>query len=99
MDKTFFQVQENTNVTEPLVNISVPEGQQVALGSSSTPSAFQIRGNQLFLSVAPDYEVQAGARVGCAAPGGGRALPRLTFRPSPWLGLVHWGRSCLVPLP
>ncbi|XP_046300659.1 cadherin-related family member 5 isoform X5 [Marmota monax] len=56
VDKTFLQVQENANITEALVNISVPEGQQVTLGSSSTPSAFRILGNQLFLSVIPDYE-------------------------------------------
>ncbi|KAF7461317.1 Hypothetical predicted protein [Marmota monax] len=65
VDKTFLQVQENANITEALVNISVPEGQQVTLGSSSTPSAFRILGNQLFLSVIPDYEVQAVAWVGC----------------------------------
>uniref|UniRef100_A0A8C5Z1E9 Cadherin-related family member 5 n=1 Tax=Marmota marmota marmota TaxID=9994 RepID=A0A8C5Z1E9_MARMA len=56
VDKTSLQVQENANITEALVNISVPEGQQVTLGSSSTPSAFRILGNQLFLSVIPDYE-------------------------------------------
>ncbi|KAM4848330.1 cadherin-related family member 5 [Urocitellus parryii] len=56
VDKTFLQVQENENITEALVNISVPDGQQVTLGSSSTPSAFRILGNQLFLSVIPDYE-------------------------------------------
>ncbi|XP_040139823.2 cadherin-related family member 5 isoform X1 [Ictidomys tridecemlineatus] len=56
VDKTFLQVQENENITEALVNISVPDGQQVTLGSSSTPSAFRILENQLFLSVIPDYE-------------------------------------------
>lgn len=61
MDKTFLQVEENSDITEPLVDISIPEGQQVTLGSSSTPSAFRILGNQLFLNVIPDYEVQAAA--------------------------------------
>ncbi|MBZ3870273.1 Cadherin-related family member 5 [Sciurus carolinensis] len=56
VDKTFLQVEENSNITEPLVNISIPEGQQVTLGPSSTPSAFRILGNQLFLNVIPDYE-------------------------------------------
>ncbi|XP_053514149.1 cadherin-related family member 5 [Artibeus jamaicensis] len=51
-----FEVQENTNLTDALVNISVPEGQQVTLGSSSTPFAFRIQGTQLFLNVTPDYE-------------------------------------------
>uniref|UniRef100_A0A8D2JGZ4 Cadherin-related family member 5 n=1 Tax=Sciurus vulgaris TaxID=55149 RepID=A0A8D2JGZ4_SCIVU len=56
VDKTFLQVEENSDITEPLVDISIPEGQQVTLGSSSTPSAFRILGNQLFLNVIPDYE-------------------------------------------
>uniref|UniRef100_G3UH68 Cadherin-related family member 5 n=1 Tax=Loxodonta africana TaxID=9785 RepID=G3UH68_LOXAF len=56
VNKTFFEIEENKNLTEPLVDIYVPEGQQVTLGSSSTPSTFQIQNNQLFLSVIPDYE-------------------------------------------
>ncbi|KAF0876597.1 CDHR5 protein, partial [Crocuta crocuta] len=53
---TFFEVRENTNRSEPLANVSVPDGQQVTLGASSTPSAFRIQGTQLFLNVTPDYE-------------------------------------------
>ncbi|KAM6174049.1 cadherin-related family member 5 [Erethizon dorsatum] len=56
VDKTLFSIEENSNITGPLVNISVPDGQHVTLGPSSTPSAFQILGNQLFLNVTPDYE-------------------------------------------
>ncbi|XP_010387931.2 cadherin-related family member 5 isoform X3 [Rhinopithecus roxellana] len=56
VNKSFFEVEENTNVTEPLVDIHVPEGQEVILGSLSTPFAFRIQGNQLFLNVTPDYE-------------------------------------------
>uniref|UniRef100_A0A8C6RW70 Cadherin-related family member 5 n=1 Tax=Nannospalax galili TaxID=1026970 RepID=A0A8C6RW70_NANGA len=56
VSQNFVQVKENVDVTDPLVNISVPEGQQVTLGSSSTPSAFRILENQLFLNVTPDYE-------------------------------------------
>ncbi|XP_035316570.1 cadherin-related family member 5 isoform X1 [Cricetulus griseus] len=52
----YFEIKENTNVSEPLANISVPNGQQVSLGSSSTPSAFKIAGDQLFLTAIPDYE-------------------------------------------
>nr|XP_021501833.1 cadherin-related family member 5 isoform X1 [Meriones unguiculatus] len=55
-NQTFFQIEENTNVTGPLASIFVPEGQQVILGSSSTPSTFKIVENQLFLTVIPDYE-------------------------------------------
>ncbi|XP_036895119.1 cadherin-related family member 5 isoform X2 [Sturnira hondurensis] len=51
-----FEIEENTKLTGPLANISVPEGQQVTLGSSSTPFAFRIQGTQLFLNVTPDYE-------------------------------------------
>ncbi|XP_045677002.1 cadherin-related family member 5 isoform X4 [Phyllostomus hastatus] len=50
------EVEENKNYTQPLVDISVPQGQQVTLGSSSTPFAFRIEGTQLFLNVIPDYE-------------------------------------------
>ncbi|XP_005576822.3 cadherin-related family member 5 isoform X2 [Macaca fascicularis] len=56
VNKSFFEVEENTNVTEPLVDIHVPEGQEVTLGPLSTPFAFRIQGNQLFLNVSPDYE-------------------------------------------
>ncbi|XP_069327951.1 cadherin-related family member 5 isoform X1 [Eulemur rufifrons] len=59
VSKTFFEVEENTNLTEPLVDIDVPEGQQVTLGASSTLFAFRIVGNQLFLNVTPDYEENA----------------------------------------
>ncbi|KAI4530300.1 hypothetical protein MG293_020156 [Ovis ammon polii] len=56
VEKTFLTVKENTNPGEPLLDIYVPEGQQVTLGPSSTPFAFRIQGNQLFLNVTPDYE-------------------------------------------
>lgn len=69
MDKSFFEVEENTNVTEPLVDIHVPEGQEVTLGPLSTPFAFRIQGNQLFLNVSPDYEVWAAGGWGVGAPG------------------------------
>lgn len=59
VDKTLISVKENTEITGPLVNISIPDGQDVILGPLSTPSTFQILGNQLFLKVIPDYEVQA----------------------------------------
>ncbi|KAM5318634.1 cadherin-related family member 5 isoform 3-T3 [Glossophaga mutica] len=51
-----FEVKENTEPTSPLVEVFVPEGQQVTLGPSSTPFAFRIQGTQLFLNVTPDYE-------------------------------------------
>ncbi|XP_032735743.1 cadherin-related family member 5 [Lontra canadensis] len=53
---TIFEVAENTNWPGPLADISVPAGQQVTLGPSSTPDAFRIQGTQLFLNVTPDYE-------------------------------------------
>ncbi|XP_059111359.1 cadherin-related family member 5 [Peromyscus eremicus] len=56
VNQTVFQVEENSNVSEPLVNISVPGDLRVTLGSSSTPFAFKIVDNQLFLNVTPDYE-------------------------------------------
>ncbi|XP_019570368.2 cadherin-related family member 5 isoform X2 [Rhinolophus sinicus] len=56
VDNTFFQVEENTEPSGPLVDINIPEGQQVTLGPSSTPFAFRIQGSQLFLNVTPDYE-------------------------------------------
>ncbi|XP_059960612.1 cadherin-related family member 5 [Mesoplodon densirostris] len=54
--KTFFEVNENTSPGQPLLNITIPEGQQVTLGPSSTRFAFRIQGTQLFLNVTPDYE-------------------------------------------
>lgn len=76
MDKTFFEVEENTEPSGPLVDVNIPEGQQVTLGPSSTPLAFRIQGNQLFLNVTPDYEVQT-AGPGGVGPGGawGRQNP------------------------
>ncbi|VFV36248.1 cadherin-related family member 5 [Lynx pardinus] len=56
VSNTYFEVSENTNQSEPLADIYVPEGQQVTLGPSSTPLAFRIQGTQLFLDVTPDYE-------------------------------------------
>ncbi|XP_010329488.1 cadherin-related family member 5 isoform X3 [Saimiri boliviensis] len=56
VNKTYFEVEENTSVTEPLVDIHVPAGLEVTLGPSSTPFAFRILRNQLFLNVTPDYE-------------------------------------------
>ncbi|XP_024842712.1 cadherin-related family member 5 isoform X1 [Bos taurus] len=56
VDKTSLTVKENTNPGEPLLDIYVPQGQQVTLGPSSTLFAFRIQGNQLFLNVTPDYE-------------------------------------------
>ncbi|XP_045872271.1 cadherin-related family member 5 isoform X2 [Meles meles] len=56
VSNTVFEVPENTNRSEPLADISVPAGQQVTLGPSSTPYAFRIQGTQLFLNVTPDYE-------------------------------------------
>ncbi|XP_028642742.1 cadherin-related family member 5 isoform X2 [Grammomys surdaster] len=56
VNRTLFTIEENTIVSEPLVNITVPKDQQVALGSSTPPYAFKLEGNQLFLNVTPDYE-------------------------------------------
>ncbi|XP_061058329.1 cadherin-related family member 5 isoform X3 [Eubalaena glacialis] len=56
VNKTFFQVKENTSPGQLLLDIYVPEGQQVTLGPSSTRFAFRIQGTQLFLNVTPDYE-------------------------------------------
>ncbi|KAB0359799.1 hypothetical protein FD754_003955, partial [Muntiacus muntjak] len=57
VNKTSLTVKENTNPEEPLLDIYVPEGQQVTLAPSSTLFAFRIQGNQLFLNVTPDYEM------------------------------------------
>lgn len=62
-----FEIKENTYLSQPLVDIYIPEGQQVTLGPSSTPLAFRIQGTQLFLNVTPDYEVQV-AGLGGACP-------------------------------
>ncbi|XP_022421100.1 cadherin-related family member 5 isoform X2 [Delphinapterus leucas] len=56
VEKTSFEVGENTSPGQLLLNITVPEGQQVTLGPSSTRFAFRIQGTQLFLNVTPDYE-------------------------------------------
>ncbi|XP_059788411.1 cadherin-related family member 5 isoform X5 [Balaenoptera ricei] len=56
VNKTFFEVKENTSPGLHLLDIYVPEGQQVTLGPSSTRFAFRIQGTQLFLNVTPDYE-------------------------------------------
>nr|XP_055157014.1 cadherin-related family member 5 isoform X6 [Nyctereutes procyonoides] len=56
VSNNIFEVQENTIQSGPLVHIDVPAGQQVTLGSSSTPFAFRIQGTELFLNVTPDYE-------------------------------------------
>ncbi|XP_019065546.1 cadherin-related family member 5 isoform X5 [Fukomys damarensis] len=56
VDRTFVSIEENSSITKALVNISVPDGQHVTLGPTSTASAFRILENQLFLNVTPDYE-------------------------------------------
>uniref|UniRef100_A0A8C6N3G7 Cadherin-related family member 5 n=1 Tax=Mus spicilegus TaxID=10103 RepID=A0A8C6N3G7_MUSSI len=56
VNQTVFRVEENTTVSEPLVNIFVPDGLHVTLGPLSTPYAFRIEGKDLFLNVTPDYE-------------------------------------------
>ncbi|EDL18037.1 cadherin-related family member 5 isoform 2 precursor [Mus musculus] len=56
VNQTIFRVEENTTVSEPLVNIFVPDGLHVTLGPLSTPYAFRIEGKDLFLNVTPDYE-------------------------------------------
>ncbi|XP_006877066.1 PREDICTED: cadherin-related family member 5 [Chrysochloris asiatica] len=57
VDNGIVNIKENTTYTEPLVNITVPDGQQVTIASSTPDSAFEIRNNQLFLKIIPDYEV------------------------------------------
>lgn len=57
VNQTFFEIEENTTLSAPLLDIYVPEDQQVTLGSSSTLFAFRIQGTQLFLNITPDYEV------------------------------------------
>ncbi|CAK7308432.1 Cadherin-related family member 5 [Vulpes lagopus] len=56
VSNNIFEVQENTIQSGPLAHVDVPTGQQVTLGSSSTPFAFRIQGTELFLNVTPDYE-------------------------------------------
>uniref|UniRef100_A0A8D1KVP2 Cadherin-related family member 5 n=1 Tax=Sus scrofa TaxID=9823 RepID=A0A8D1KVP2_PIG len=56
VNQTFFEIEENTTLSAPLLDIYVPEDQQVTLGSSSTLFAFRIQGTQLFLNITPDYE-------------------------------------------
>uniref|UniRef100_A0A8D1C6Q3 Cadherin-related family member 5 n=1 Tax=Sus scrofa TaxID=9823 RepID=A0A8D1C6Q3_PIG len=56
VNQTFFEIEENTTLSAPLLDIYVPEDQQVTLGPSSTLFAFRIQGTQLFLNITPDYE-------------------------------------------
>ncbi|XP_011785393.1 PREDICTED: cadherin-related family member 5 [Colobus angolensis palliatus] len=77
VNKSFFEVEENTNVTEPLVDIHVPEGQEVILGSLSTPFAFRIQGNQLFLNVTPDYEENSLLEAQLLCQSGGTLVTQL----------------------
>nr|XP_037853265.1 cadherin-related family member 5 [Chlorocebus sabaeus] len=77
VDKSFFEVEENTNVTEPLVDIHVPEGQEVTLGPLSTPFAFRIQGNQLFLNVSPDYEENSLLEAQLLCQSGGTLVTQL----------------------
>ncbi|XP_054581370.1 cadherin-related family member 5 [Eptesicus fuscus] len=56
VNQTVFEIEENTVLNGSLVDIQVPEGQTVTLGPLSTPHAFRIQENQLFLNVTPDYE-------------------------------------------
>ncbi|XP_033059862.1 cadherin-related family member 5 isoform X6 [Trachypithecus francoisi] len=77
VNKSFFEVEENTNVTEPLVDIHVPEGQEVILGSLSTPFAFRIQGNQLFLNVTPDYEENSLLEAQLLCQNGGALVTQL----------------------
>ncbi|XP_011896380.1 PREDICTED: cadherin-related family member 5 isoform X1 [Cercocebus atys] len=77
VNKSFFEVEENTNVTEPLVDIHVPEGQEVTLGPLSTPFAFRIQGNQLFLNVSPDYEENSLLEAQLLCQSGGTLVTQL----------------------
>lgn len=58
VNDSFVEIKENSNISEPLLNISVPDGLQVTLGSASSPG-LKIEDNKLFLTVSPDYEVQS----------------------------------------
>uniref|UniRef100_A0A2I3TE02 Cadherin-related family member 5 n=1 Tax=Pan troglodytes TaxID=9598 RepID=A0A2I3TE02_PANTR len=77
VNKDIFEVEENTNVTEPLVDIHVPEGQEVTLGPLSTPFAFRIQGNQLFLNVTPDYEENSLLEAQLLCQSGGTLVTQL----------------------
>ncbi|XP_032747354.1 cadherin-related family member 5 isoform X2 [Rattus rattus] len=55
-NQTVFTMNENTTVSGPLAHIFVPEDQHVTLGQLSTPNAFRVDGDKLFLTVTPDYE-------------------------------------------
>ncbi|NP_068743.3 cadherin-related family member 5 isoform 1 precursor [Homo sapiens] len=77
VNKDIFEVEENTNVTEPLVDIHVPEGQEVTLGALSTPFAFRIQGNQLFLNVTPDYEEKSLLEAQLLCQSGGTLVTQL----------------------
>lgn len=61
---TLVEIEENTNRSEPLANLTIPDGQQVVLGPSTTAGAFWIAGTELFLNVVPDYEVRAAESTG-----------------------------------
>ncbi|XP_044117147.1 cadherin-related family member 5 [Neovison vison] len=74
---TIFEVAENTNRPEPLADISVPAGQQVTLGPSSTPDAFRIQGTQLFLNVTPDYEENTMLEAHLECRSGGAVVTQL----------------------
>ena len=98
VDKTSLTVKENTNPGEPLLDIYVPQGQQVTLGPSSTLFAFRIQGNQLFLNVTPDYEVRT-ADPGWLCPWGRQGLPvgstwALTLLPREGLSGALWVSVC-----
>ncbi|XP_057582969.1 cadherin-related family member 5 [Hippopotamus amphibius kiboko] len=56
VNKNLVEVEENTSPGQPLLDIYVPDDQQVTLGPSSTRFAFRIQGTQLFLNMTPDYE-------------------------------------------
>uniref|UniRef100_A0A2I3HEX3 Cadherin related family member 5 n=1 Tax=Nomascus leucogenys TaxID=61853 RepID=A0A2I3HEX3_NOMLE len=77
VSKTIFEVEENTNVTKPLVDIHVPEGQEVTLGPLSTPFAFRIQGHQLFLNVTPDYEENSLLEAQLLCQSGGTLVTQL----------------------
>nr|XP_048314351.1 cadherin-related family member 5 isoform X2 [Myodes glareolus] len=55
VNNSFVKIKENSDISEPLLNISVPDGLQVTLGSTSSPG-LKIEDDKLFLSVPPDYE-------------------------------------------
>lgn len=58
VDHSVVEIEENSDISEPLLNITVPDGLQVTLGSASSPG-LTIIDEKLFLSVSPDYEVQS----------------------------------------